>query len=324
MNLKARSEQTKPSWFAKTVDHLVILALIGLATVTLVGFAGQQGQWFDIFANFRACYVVLLSIVALILCCRRRMWSTIFALTMLVTNMVPIVPLYFGVTAEKREAPAIRILELNIFGGKNTNRAPTIELITRSDADLVGISEVTRPWMLSLQEQLKQYPYQVFEPRFGGVALLSKLPLKDAQVRYFGELQRPRVTAHTTIQGRNVQIIFAHPVIPLYRAGSRDEELIVLSNEAKASKASTILFGDLNATPWSYNFKKLLTDGGLKDSECGFGFQPTWCAFLSPFSMLFPIDHCLVSNDFVVRDRKICENIGSDHLPLQVDLSFTK
>jgi len=57
-----------------------------------------------------------------------------------------------------------------------------------------------------------------------------------------------------------------------------------------------------------------LKQGNLKDSEVGFGFQPTWFA---PTGLPFiPIDHLLTSRNVCVLERKIGPAIGSDHLPV--------
>jgi endonuclease/exonuclease/phosphatase (EEP) superfamily protein YafD len=62
----------------------------------------------------------------------------------------------------------------------------------------------------------------------------------------------------------------------------------------------------------------LLEVGKLKDSEQGFGPQPSWSTeMLIPF---VPIDHFLVSNDIEVLNRVLGPNLGSDHLPVYVDL----
>ncbi len=319
-------EKNKAAFFGRILIGVSWIILVGIGIVSAMGFCGQLGGWFDIFSNFRALYVVLLLILTTVTSWTKRVWLTTGSLLFLLVNGLTFMPLYFGGLHASASGPdpRLRVLELNVFGGKNIQKERTLDLIKHSNADLIGISEVTVPWMLALQKGLKQYPHQVYEPRFGGVALLSKFPLENASVKYFGEIKRPRITASTVIDGRNVRLIFAHPVIPLYRKGSRDEELVVLASEANSATSAAILFGDLNATPWSHNFNKLVIDGGLIDSEQGFGFQPTWCAFWSPFSTLFPIDHCLVTDHFVVVDRRVLGNIGSDHLPLQVDLAFRK
>lgn len=297
------------------------VALGTMAIFSLVGCCGRFGAWLDIFSNFRAAYVVLLLVLTAIVACTGRVWLISCSSLLLLGNCLSFIPFFSGRTPASSQ-PQIRVLELNIFGGKNLQRQRTIDVINQSDADVVGISEVTKPWISELQT-LNQYPYQIYEPRFGGVGLLSKRPLKNSCIKYYSEIKRPRIVATVNVAGRNVRLVFAHPVIPLYRKGSRDGELIELANDVRSSDNSpAILFGDLNATPWSYNFAKLLKDGGLVDSEDGFGFQPTWCAFFAPFSLLLPIDHCLVTEQFVVVDRRVLGNINSDHLPLQVDLAF--
>jgi hypothetical protein len=50
------------------------------------------------------------------------------------------------------------------------------------------------------------------------------------------------------------------------------------------------------------------------------GPLPSWPSLL-PFAMI-PIDHCLVSGEFTVIDIKIGPDVGSDHLPLIVELGL--
>lgn len=42
-----------------------------------------------------------------------------------------------------------------------------------------------------------------------------------------------------------------------------------------------------------------------------------------PF-MLIPIDHCLVSNDIIILDRRIGSNVGSDHYPIYIELGLSR
>lgn len=319
------TEKKKFGRFAFLLNRSWGTCLLSLGLLSVLGFFGQLGPWADIFSNFRAAYVLAFGFLLIVFTCSKSWRLAGVSLLLFLMNVSTFVPLYSAPSAAAHAGvpgPVTRILELNIFGGKNLQREKTIKLIHESRADIVGISEVTAPWMVALQTNLKQYPYQIYEPRFGGVALLSKYPLKETEVRYFGGIQRPRIITTAQINGKSVRVLFAHPVIPLYPKGSRDGEFLVLAEELKAENKSAILFGDLNVTPWSYNFNKLLTDSGLKDTNPGFGFQPTWCSFVAPLTMLFAIDHCLVTDDFVVADRRVLQNIGSDHIPLQVDLKF--
>jgi endonuclease/exonuclease/phosphatase (EEP) superfamily protein YafD len=79
------------------------------------------------------------------------------------------------------------------------------------------------------------------------------------------------------------------------------------------------MVGDFNVTPWSPLFADLLRDSGLADSCRGFGWQPTWPTRL-PAMFRIPIDHCLHGAGVAIVDRRVGPEIGSDHLPLLLEL----
>jgi len=90
------------------------------------------------------------------------------------------------------------------------------------------------------------------------------------------------------------------------------------------------MIGDLNATMWSPYFRTLRTKLGLHDSRKGFGILPTWTtpspvspfpAWLAPLLAIL-IDHCLLSRDIQAIEMHIGKPVGSDHLPIVVDLAI--
>ena len=85
--------------------------------------------------------------------------------------------------------------------------------------------------------------------------------------------------------------------------------------------APVLLLGDLNATPWSHPFKRLLQETGLIDGSRGMGYQPTWPAGVLP--LLIPIDHCLHSQELRVVHKEVGPMVGSDHYPVIVDFAFS-
>lgn len=67
-------------------------------------------------------------------------------------------------------------------------------------------------------------------------------------------------------------------------------------------------------------FRRLLARSGLIDTLRGRGYQPTWPGHFVP--LWIPLDHCLVSPDLTVLDRRVGPHVGSDHRPVIVDLAF--
>jgi endonuclease/exonuclease/phosphatase (EEP) superfamily protein YafD len=98
----------------------------------------------------------------------------------------------------------------------------------------------------------------------------------------------------------------------------RNVQLRGLASLAGQSKGMMILIGDLNVTPWSPDYARLIRDSGLRDARRGHGILPTWPTFFP--LMMIPLDHCLISPTLAVSDIRLGPNIGSDHLPLIVDL----
>jgi endonuclease/exonuclease/phosphatase (EEP) superfamily protein YafD len=79
-----------------------------------------------------------------------------------------------------------------------------------------------------------------------------------------------------------------------------------------------LVMGDLNATPWSRPFRRLLRRSALCDSRAGFGVQASFPA--ASTLLRLPIDHLLASCGVGVRARRIGRDVGSDHLPVIVDV----
>jgi endonuclease/exonuclease/phosphatase (EEP) superfamily protein YafD len=85
-------------------------------------------------------------------------------------------------------------------------------------------------------------------------------------------------------------------------------------------KGPVLLLGDLNVTPWNRHFRLLLERTGLRDSSRGRGVQPTWPAGSLLFAI--PLDHGLHSPDIAILQRRIGGDVGSDHLPVIIDVAF--
>ena len=243
-------------------------------------------------------------------------------------NIAAIAPLYLPAQRESQslasaeEMHRLKIMQFNLWGGKNKKYFDVAQTIIQTNPDVIGFSEITPTWLIALKAGLANYPYMVSDTTGGGIAIFSRLPLESKEIRYYSDRKRPRAIAKIKLAGGHFTLIFAHPFIPLKYTAMRNEEFAIYAKEAvEASKSGPVIVaGDLNCTPFSHDFSKLLKDGQLTDTEHGFGPQPSWSTHQK--IALFPIDHCLVSKDIVTLNRYIGGDIGSDHLPVVVELEI--
>jgi endonuclease/exonuclease/phosphatase family metal-dependent hydrolase len=101
-------------------------------------------------------------------------------------------------------------------------------------------------------------------------------------------------------------------------AARRNRELAHIARLAQARSTPLVVLGGLNISPFSPRFGQLLADSGLRSAAEGFGWQPTWPAFLPPAGI--QIDHELVSAGIAVRSFRRGPTDGSDHRPSVADL----
>jgi len=155
-----------------------------------------------------------------------------------------------------------------------------------------------------------------------GIALYSRLPI-DSNLLELGEGDaRPGIQASLKINETKINIVSFHPRAPI-RKGH-----FALRNQMLASAATCLLalpnpkicIGDFNMSPWSYYYQNFLRQTQLKDARKANGLMPSWPTFLMLRWLMIPIDHCLISRDIRVLEIKTGQRVGSDHLPLVVDL----
>lgn len=322
--------------FLLETKRIVLLALFGVLSfllwtgfiattaLSLCGFFSDVSLIFELFSHMRVLYLIVFICFALVFLLLRWSKAATAATVLAVANLLPIAYLYLphSNTTDTTNGNKLRVLQFNLRGNLNRNFSETLATIAKTDPDVVGLSEINPVWARVLEKKLNAYPYRVVEPLQGGVSIFSKYPLSNAEVRYFGKIRRPRIRTEIQFKDQKIDLVFIHPVKPHGQKDLRNRELAEVAQDAKTFKNPGIVFGDMNTTPWSKTFDKLLDDAGLRDSERGFGFQGTWNAELK-FAPL-PIDHLLATPHFVVRKRQVLDSVGSDHYPVLVDLELGK
>ena len=186
------------------------------------------------------------------------------------------------------------------------------------------LQEVNYLWATAMESLQAEFPHSHVIPQNDnfGIAIYSRQPLLDIDVLSGAPLGFPSLVVQQVLGSSLVTYVTTHPIPPLGKLGfdARNEQLAVIGERIAEIYGPTVLIGDLNTTMWGHHYKMFVNDIGFRNTRDGFGVIPTWPRQL-PFAMI-PIDHCLVSDDFVVLDIRSGPDIGSDHLPLIVTLGL--
>lgn len=301
--------------------------LAGLAT--LAGFAGQLWWLFELTTHFRVQYALALGSLALILLALQQWpWAALlgaFALLNLAVIAQAFEPDDAASPVIEPNAPTVRALLANIHV-ENRDPEPLRRLIATTDPDLILLLETT-PWLLDqLRDLDERYPQRLAKPRDDpfGMTLFSRLPLSGSQWVAFGDASGPPSLVTTLhVGGQAFTLIGTHPWPPVSAelAQGRNQQLQALTAQVRHSPPPVLVLGDLNLSPWSPWFTRLLSEAGLHDSRRGRGLQPSWPAGWPP--LWIPIDHALFSTGIQIRQRVIGPDIGSDHYPVIVDFQVS-
>lgn len=222
----------------------------------------------------------------------------------------------------------ISLLNYNTEFQHNNNYKSFEALLRQHQPDLLVLTEVDSTWLTAISDATKVFPYSKTVIAGAGLAMFSKYPIGKSEVRYFGKSHHPRIFAQLTFPTYKLNLVLVHPPTPQEEARflERNQELSLIASEIKELSGPTILVGDFNCGPWSKPFAELLKSD-LKDSEQGFGPQPSWPARVGrvverlAVPPIVPIDHVLVSRDIKVLCRTAGPAIGADHLPVFVKLT---
>jgi endonuclease/exonuclease/phosphatase (EEP) superfamily protein YafD len=217
----------------------------------------------------------------------------------------------------------LRLLSCNVLM-TNHKFDPLLSLLRQAQPDFFALMEVDRRWIAALEATHEAYPYSHHLLQGGrfGIAIYSRRPWERIDELWMGSHHAPVLRAQFLIDGRPLVVYCTHTMSPATRwqAAQRNLELIDLAQMIANERDPVVLAGDLNTTGWSPWFSDLLQTARLRDSRQGFGVQASWPA---PFMLLgIPIDHCLISPEIQVSDRRLGPRVGSDHLPIVVDFGL--
>ena len=315
----------KNSW--KNLSFVGLVQVVAFFTLILSVFTlfDEHHRYLELFSHFRLQYLLASATCAVILALFKNYAFTIALLLVAVFNSVFVVPWYFPDpknTAGDTQAD-LTILHSNVLT-RNVKFEDFIELVNQENPDLFVMQEVNQKWLYEIRELEKVYTHKHTIPQEDNfsIAMYSKYPFESVKEVKWGTSNLPSIMATISITGQLVTVIATHPLPPVGNDyyHSRNSQIDKVAEVSRNHQGPLILIGDLNVTMWSHDYMPLELGTDLRNARKGFGILPTWPTQLPLF--MIPIDHCLVSSHFVVRDIRVGKDIGSDHLPLIVKLSL--
>jgi len=311
-------------WFRR----LVWFGFAATAFATLLSLLATRHWFFELFTHFRPYYLLPQVALVLVLLSWRQRSALTLTLVLAASNLWFVGPYVAPLLVQESAAlvagttTTVVVVNLNY---RNDEHARVLDYVRRRSPDVVLFSELTGAWEAALTSLESDYPYKTTYAREGpyGMGMYSRLPLDSIEALELGAADTVNVRAVFTVGGQRIDIYSVHLMAPVKPdwAATRITQFDALKESIARTKAPghiTVVAGDLNVTPFSPYFTDLLEDAGLTDAAQRYGLRRTWPTYAFPLGI--PIDHCLVSAGGAVARVALGPDLGSDHLPLEIEL----
>lgn len=304
---------------------LALGALGALGAATLLTLLAPLGWPFELFAHFRPQYAVTALLVTLVLAGQKRGVAAGIAALLVVWNALPVVErASAGAPPVSCDGPALTVATVNLQYS-NLHHDRFLAWLAAHPADLIVVQELTSAWAQALAGN-DAHPHRFLLTREDpyGIGVLSRWPLESAGAIDLAGEGLPSFEGIVDIEGRRIRLLGLHthwPILPEV-ARMRNAALRGAAGMARNSDLPVILLGDLNLTPDSPEFSRLLDGSALRDVVSGRRWRPTWQAGFWPLALR--IDHVLVSQQLCVDAVEVGPSIGSDHRPVVARLRLAR
>jgi endonuclease/exonuclease/phosphatase (EEP) superfamily protein YafD len=307
-----------------TVQSIITILFV----LSMSGYFGRFNKYLELTSHFKIQYL-LASVVCLLICLILRDWrGAAGALLIAGINLPAIITWYRAGQSTVNWSVKGRHLKL-VFA--NLNRVNTehdsfIAFVDRHTPDMIIVQEVDAVWAGALQKLRHRYPFSESLPRGGGsgIALYSRLPFERLPIVSTEGDARPGILASLKVGDVTVYLLSIHPRAPLRgeHFERRNKMLAAAVASLRDLPSPKICVGDLNTSLWSPYYRSFAKQTKLVNARKGFGLLPSWPTFMLFKWLMIPIDHCLVSPDIRIVNAQAGEQIGSDHLPLIVEMEI--
>lgn len=311
---------------SKRYKNLILVCLLVLCVLSSTRFFNEVDYWFiDIAANFPVQYAFF-ALMLFSIC----LWKKIFPMAVIaglvfIFNADVLVDTGSSAQAAVQAETTFRVYSANIYKSNNDLSRLSHEL-QEAAPDIVVLLEVSPEHVEQMRPAIQRYPYSIVNTSFGtlgiGIVFLSKFPILNHQLTKLSEHGNAIIEVALEINKKPVIFYGVHAQRPgVDNFNERKEQFIMLARQISKQTLPVIVAGDLNSTPLTPMFRKLLKISGIRDSRTGFGWQPSWPTYFPVFWI--PIDHILVSPEVHVHERATGSRIGSDHYPIFAELSIS-
>jgi endonuclease/exonuclease/phosphatase (EEP) superfamily protein YafD len=317
--------------------------LAGLAAWFVVQrFVGDSSAWLFVINAAGIYYFVPLPLalaVALVLRSRALVATSLAAATVFVWLWGG---LFWPNGHEEPEGSVLTVMAYNVLGF-NTHPDGVIEALRKSDADIIGLSELNKPVAAAIARDLREeYPYQALDPKDGviGSGVISRLPFDEVdapELRDAGWISPPTVVS-LQFDGEEVIFVRVHSASGAPHYEARERQARLLADYATAQKRPVILAGDFNTTDRNDSYQILAehlydawekagsglgnTFPGASKQDTPGSSRPDVLGIDAP-QWLIRIDYVFCTYDWEAMDARIGPWDGhSDHRPVIAEVAL--
>jgi endonuclease/exonuclease/phosphatase (EEP) superfamily protein YafD len=317
-----------------------VLALIGLGMVSLMPLLWRWMPQSVALVPAAPQFAPAAFVLALLFFFLRARKAALLAFAFAAWNVVEVWPgfgdLSGAVEAQAGAAPTLKVVAFNLWY-RNEDPAATLEYLTESGADVIGLVETTPELKAALAPLKARYPYSIDCIGIDAsceIMLLSKLPLRkpyagriDGRFPYvaegeidWGGRQITVVMTHLSwpfLVPRQASLVASLPELPDVPRLAQSRQAANLAVHVNKLPHDLVLMGDFNSASWSRVQVAFREATGLDNRG---HYLPSWPSFAWPLFRL-PIDQVFVRGGLRVTEMRLGPSVGSDHLPVEAEVA---
>lgn len=303
-----------------------ILSYVLIASV-LMAFLAHWHWFFALFTHFNVQYIVgALAFLPFLLFLNHDLFLSICMIIIATisfaqTRLPMAEPWRFSPPQVTEDSEVLKVVQYNKYH-KNHPYKELLPWLKKNDIDLLIMQELSTKEIERFKKELSSVlPYSPLKTiRIPGRAMIfSKYKLENLQVkkvcRKLCETSATRFEI-TLPEEQKITVFSVHADTPLFKGhyDRQTEELLQTARWINKDKTERTLFiGDINTSPYSPNFRKLLDVSGLRYQNYSLLPETTWPSFLILPCLKIPIDHILFSDGLDLAHIEQDQSHGSDH-----------